>query len=42
MQDDEEYLISYANLKNNLIKYQKEFCNLESLKIFYKNEYFGY
>ena len=42
MQDDEEYLISYANLKNNLIKYQKEFCNLESLKIFYKNEYFGF
>ena len=37
MQDEEEYLISYVNLKNNLIKYQKNFSNLETLDKFYKN-----
>ena len=42
MQDDEEYLISYVNLKNNLIKYQKNFSDPETLKSFYKNEFYGF
>ena len=42
MQDGEEYLISYANLNNNLIKYQKDFSNLETLNNFYNNEYLGF
>ena len=36
MQDDEEYLISYANLKNNLIKYQKNFSDPETSEKFIK------
>ena len=27
MSDDEEYLISYCNIKSGLIKYQKDFAN---------------
>ena len=27
MSDEEEYLISYSNLKSNLIKFQREFAN---------------
>lgn len=42
MQDEEEYLISYVNLKNNLIKYQKDFSNLETLNSYYKNEFYGF
>mgnify|MGYP001395747182 CR=1 FL=1 len=40
--DQEEYLISYANLKGNLIKYQKDFLDLKSLNNFYVNRHFGF
>lgn len=42
MIDEEEYLISYANLKLNLFKNQKKFCNSQQLKKFYKNIFFGF
>lgn len=42
MHDEEEYLISYVNLKNNLIKYQRNFSNLETLDKFYENEFYGF
>ena len=34
MIDQEEYLISYANLKSKLFGNQKTFCNSKSLKNF--------
>ena len=34
MIDEEEYLISYANLKSNLFKNQKNFCGPKLLKKF--------
>ena len=42
MNDQEEYLIAYANLKSNLFKYQKEFLDHKKLKKFYKYQYFGF
>lgn len=42
MSDEEEYLISYANLKLNLFKNQKKFCNSQILKKFYQKIYFGF
>ena len=41
MIDKEEYLISYANLKSNLFKHQKNFINDKMLKTFYENPFFG-
>lgn len=41
MNDQEEYLISYANLKANLFKFQKNFINKENLKKFYSNNFLG-
>ena len=41
MTDDEEYLISYANIKSNLFKKQKDFLSNEEIKKFYKNEFLG-
>ena len=42
MIDQEEYLISYANLKSKLFKNQKIFCNPYSLKKFYNNILLGF
>jgi sulfate adenylyltransferase len=42
MQDDEEYLIAYSNLKFGLFKNQKSFISEENLNNFYKNEYLGF
>lgn len=42
MADEEEYLISYSNLKSNIIKYQREFANKKKLDEFYKNPYKGF
>ncbi len=42
MIDQEEYLISYANLKSNLFKNQKNFCDPKLLKKFYNNTFFGF
>jgi sulfate adenylyltransferase len=42
MIDEEEYLISYANLKSNLFKHQKNFCNPTLMKKFYSNAHFGF
>ena len=41
--DDPElrYLIDYANLKQGLIKYQKNFLNPSELIYFFKHEYYG-
>lgn len=41
MNDDKEYLISFANLKANLFKYQKNFLNKKNLYKFYKHKYYG-
>ncbi len=41
MNDDEEYLISYANLHSNLFKFQNSFISKEDLEIFYKFPYYG-
>ena len=41
MLDQEEYLISYANLKSELFKYQKNFPDEQSLKKFYNRTYCG-
>ena len=42
MKDDEEYLISFANLKSNLFLKQNNFLNAEELKNFYKNILYGF
>ena len=42
MSDDEEYLISYANFKSNLIQKQNNFLNPNQLKSFYRNIHFGF
>ena len=42
MIDQEEYLISYANLKSNLFNKQKNFCDPFLLKKFYNKIYFGF
>ena len=39
MTDEEEYLISYANIKSNLFKKQKQFVSSREVKKFYKNEF---
>ena len=41
MLDQEEYLISYANLKSELFKFQKNFLDKKDLKRFYNHPYFG-
>ena len=41
MTDEEEYLISYANIKSNLFKKQKKFVSSGQIKKFYKNEFLG-
>ena len=41
MVDQEEYLISYANLKSDLFKFQKNFLDKKDLKRFYNYPYFG-
>ena len=41
MTDEEEYLISYANIKSNLFKKQKQFVSSREIKKFYKNEFLG-
>ena len=41
MTDEEEYLISYANIKSNLFKKQKQFVSSIEVKKFYKNEFLG-
>ncbi len=41
MDDQEEYLISYANMKSNILKFQKVFANEKGLKKFYDNQYMG-
>ncbi len=42
MKDDEEYLISYANLKSKLFKNQSDFLNPIDLNKFYNNELLGF
>tara|TARA_B100001093_G_C26814023_1_gene1008847 strand:+ start:1156 stop:2100 length:945 start_codon:yes stop_codon:yes gene_type:complete len=42
MIDQEEYLISYANLRSDLFKSQKEFCDPKILKKFYNNISLGF
>ena len=42
MIDDEEYLISYANFKSNLIQKQNNFLNPKQLDKFYQNIDFGF
>ena len=42
MEDDQEYLISYANFKCGLFKNQKNFLNPAQLKKFYNNIYYGF
>ena len=41
MTDQEEYLISFANLKSELFKFQKNFLDEKCLKQFYNYPYFG-
>ncbi len=42
MDDQEEYLIAYANLKGNLINKQKDFLSPSQLKIFFSNSHLGF
>lgn len=41
MEDDEEYLISYANLKSRLFDHQKKFVNSIEIEKFYKKPFYG-
>ena len=41
MSDEEEYLISYANLKAGLFTHQNNFLDKYSLEKFYSNPYMG-
>jgi sulfate adenylyltransferase len=41
MIDEEEYLISYANLKSGLFSHQENFLDKKNLEKFYKNSYLG-
>ena len=41
MNDQEEYLISYSNLKSGLFKYQNDFLDSKMLLNFYKNPSYG-
>ena len=41
MLDQEEYLISYANLKSELFNYQKNFLDEQQLEKFYNKTYYG-
>ena len=41
MDDQEEYLISYANLKSGLFKFQKDFLDPQKLNNFYDNKLMG-
>jgi sulfate adenylyltransferase len=41
MTDDEEFLISYANLKSNLFTYQSDFLGPKDLEFFLKHPYMG-
>ncbi len=42
MIDEEEYLISYANIQSNLFKSQKNFCNPNLLKTYYHDISLGF
>ena len=42
MRDDEEYLISYANFKSDLIQKQNDFLKPGQLDQFYKNIDYGF
>lgn len=41
MDNQEEYLISYVNLKLNLFKFQKDFLSEEDLENYYKFKHYG-
>ena len=41
MSEDEEYLISFGNLKSDLVKYQKNFASKKKLDFFYSNPFMG-
>lgn len=41
MDDEEEYLISYANLKSNFFRFQKDFLDQKELNKFYNNKFMG-
>jgi sulfate adenylyltransferase len=41
MNDQEEYLISYANIKSRLFDYQNNFLDSASLVKFYNNKFYG-
>jgi len=41
MNDEEEYLISYANLKSELFTYQDNFIGPDDIKKFYRNIFMG-
>ena len=40
MKDDEEYLISFANLKSKLFDHQDDFVNSVEIEEFYKKTFF--
>ena len=42
MSEDEEYLISFSNLKSDLVKYQKNFASKKKLEAFYSNPFMGF
>ena len=42
MRDEEEYLISYANIKSGLFGKENNFTNPKKLKVFYEKEYLGF
>ena len=41
MIDEEEYLISYANLKSGLFNFQKDFISEEQINDFYNMPFYG-
>ena len=41
MNDQEEYLISYANLRSGLFTHQNNFLDQNTLEKFYENQYMG-
>ena len=42
MDDQEEFLISYCNLKSGLFNYQRNFLDKKKLNLFYDNEDMGF
>ena len=42
MDDQEEFLISYVNLKSGLFNFQKNFLDENKLELFYKNIHMGF